>query len=444
MVKKIVMLCAAGVLLLLPAVYFASGADKPRLVNDDAGWCWFQDERAIFSGNKLIAGSVAAGPRDGARKGNVEVSSMDMDSGRVERFVLHDNLELDDHNAPALLSLPDGRILAVYTRHGKDRTIRYRTTMRAGDISEWTPERIFEFDASSHTVTYSNLFRLEAEGGRIYDFHRGRNYNPNVLISDDNGESWRYGGKLVGGPGRPYVRYASDGKDTVHFVCTEQHPRDFDNSIYHGYVRGGKVYDSFGKEVGALDGRPAEHSGLTRIFRGNANNVAWPSDFESADDGRLFVVYSVQKNGAGLPQGMGGMDHRYRYAWFDGEKWRDHEVARAGSRIYSGEDDYTGLICLHPQKLNTVYFSTNADPVSGRPLISGKDGKRHYEIFKGVTENGGETWRFTHVTSDSTEDQIRPNVPRGGSPGSALMWLRGRMKTYSDYDLQMVMMRPAP
>ena len=81
------------------AIAFSSGPEI-RVINDDAGWCWFEDERAIFQDGKLIAGSVAAGPGDESRKGNIEVSSMDLETGEVEQFVLHGNLESDDHDSP--------------------------------------------------------------------------------------------------------------------------------------------------------------------------------------------------------------------------------------------------------------------------------------------------------------------------------------------------------
>ncbi|HOO56975.1 MAG TPA: BNR-4 repeat-containing protein [bacterium] len=438
---------AMGLLLLMimfSACGIAAERGVPVVLNDDAGWCWFQEERAVFAGGKLVAGSVAAGTKDAARKGNIEVSSFSPGDGEVERFVLHEGLELDDHDVPAFLELPDGRLLAVYSKHNIDRAIRYRVTERPGDISAWSAEKVFDRGIFSHAVTYSNLFRLEGENGRIYDFYRGDDFDPNVLISDDNGKKWRDAGRLIGGPGRPYVKYASDNRGEVHFICTDQHPRDFDNSIYHGCLRAGKIYDSFGNEVGRPGREPAEHSKLTVVFRGDKDNVAWPADFEYAADGRLYAVYSVQKDGAGMPKGFGGMDHRYRYAWFDGEAWHDNKVAYAGSKLYSGEDDYTGLICIHPGAVNTVYFSTNADPRTGAPLISRTDGHRHYEIFKGVTPDGGKTWEFTAVTSDSTLDQIRPNVPKGGPEGSALIWLRGRLKSYRDYDLEMVALIPAP
>lgn len=434
---------SAGLLLVLPA-FISKASPVPRVLNDDAGWCWFQDERAIFHDNKLIAGSVAGGVHDRSRRGNIEVSAMDVETGHVDLFVLHPRLERDDHDAPALLALPDGRILAVYSRHGMDRKARYRITTRPGDITEWTPERSYKIKLSRHGVTYSNLYRLESSGGIIYNFYRGEHYNPNALVSDNNGESWQYGGRLVEGPGRPYVRYASNNRDTIHFVCTEAHPLNFDNSLYHGYIKAGNVYDSYANQIGRFGAGPVTHDRLTRFFQGDKDNVAWPSDVDLDGEGRLYVVYSVQKDGAGRAITKAGFDHRYGYAWFDGEGWHDHELAYAGSRLYPGQDDYTGLICLHPQALNTVYFSADVDPITGTPLISKADGQRHYEIFKGVTDDGGKSWTIDAVTHNSTEDQIRPHVPLGGPPGSALIWLRGHMTSYKNYDLEMVVLMPAP
>lgn len=421
-----------------------SSAGELLQINDDGGWCWFQDERALFLDHQLIVGSVAAGSHDRSRRGNLEVSALDLDTGRVVRSVLHAHLQRDDHAAPALLARPDGRILAVYSKHGADLEIRYRITSRPGDITEWEEERSYRILPTATGVTYSNVYRLAGEGGRIYDFYRGPGFDPNVLVSDDEGRSWQDAGRLLAGPGRPYLRYASNHRDAVHFVCTEQHPRDFDNSLYHGVLRQGVIYNSFGEEAGRLGSRPAVFEGLTRIFKGDADNVAWPADVGLDEQGKLSVVYSVQKDGASKPPGQGGLDLRYRYAWFDGTQWRDHQVAFAGSRLYAGEDDYSGLICLLPRSLDTVYFSANVDPATGEPLLSKTDGQRHYELFKGVTADRGETWTITALTQNSTQDQLRPKAIGGGPSGSALIWLRGKMTTFTDYDLDLAALIPAP
>ena len=54
------------------------------------------------------------------------------------------------------------------------------------------------------------------------------------------------------GAGRPYARYCSNGVDAIHVVVTEDHPRNYDNSIYHGYFRDHRIHRSNGSVVGSV------------------------------------------------------------------------------------------------------------------------------------------------------------------------------------------------
>lgn len=53
------------------------------------------------------------------------------------------------------------------------------------------------------------------------------------LVAEDNGETWQYGGHLfIGRNGySPYTKYITNGRDTIHFVCTEDHPRNYDECL---------------------------------------------------------------------------------------------------------------------------------------------------------------------------------------------------------------------
>src|SRR5205823_12282359 len=91
-------------------------------LNDNGAWSWFMDERVIVDRGKLIVGSVRAvgnfrSGGDDPDWGNVEVSALDLASGATGRVVLHRHFEQDDHDNPAFLRLPDGRYLAVYSKH---------------------------------------------------------------------------------------------------------------------------------------------------------------------------------------------------------------------------------------------------------------------------------------------------------------------------------------
>jgi hypothetical protein len=436
----------------LPAPVPGASPRVPVVLNDDGGWCWFQDERALVTGGRLVFGSVAAGRSDPARRGQVEATTVDLGTGAATRFTLSATPvekpgRYDDHDTPAFVVRADGRLVAVWAGHGFDNRILSRLSLRPGDATAWGEERTFVPSPSS-SVTYSNLYRLAGERGRIYDFYRGldNRFKPSVAWSDDEGETWKKGGVVIDVPAafrhRPYVKYASDGKDTIHLAYTEGHPRNFDNSLYHALYRQGTLHRSDGSAIRSLAEGLRDPVEGTRIFAGDARNVAWVTDLELDAQGRPFVAYSVQKDSAGLPPREGGMDHRYRLARWTGAGWDDREIAFAGTRLYAGEDDYTGGIALVPGDPTRLFIATDADPKTGAPLVSAADGKRHWEVFRGVTTDGGATWRWQPLTKDSTADNLRPIVPRTDGREEVVLWLRGRYHSYTDYDLEVVGLLP--
>lgn len=416
---------------------------EPVSLGADAGYCWFEDRRALFVGERLLVGTVASGWADATRRGDIEAIVYDFDQQKVTSSELHDRLELDDHDSPAFLVRPDGRVLTLYAKHGTENHFYYRISTDAS-LAAWGAEQTFA-PTSATRLTYSNLFLLPAESGRIYDFYRGLDdsYKPSFAYSDDAGQTWKSGNIVINVPStqkhRPYVRYASNGTDTVHLLYTEAHPRDFDNSLYHVYYKAGQLYASSGTSLRALSEGLSSPDQGTRIFEGSADEVAWGVDIVVDDQQRPVAVYSVQMGSAGLPAGQGGDDIRYRYARWDGSAWRDQALAYAGSRLYSGEDDYSGLVAIDPEDPSVVFISTNANPSTGAPLISASDGARHYEIFRGTTANDGNSWQWSAVTRDSKVDNLRPIVPSASTGGRrALLWLRGKYASYTSYQQELV------
>jgi hypothetical protein len=367
----------------------------------------------------------------------------DLASGAIQRSVLHERLQLDDHASPAFVGRRDGRLRAMYSKHGGENRIYFRVSERPGDATQWREEQVFTPSTTSR-VTYSNLFCLTSENsgdGRLYNFFRGYDdsFKPSWMSSDDDGETWTARGLWIDFPAaakhRPYVKYASNGRDTIHFAFTEGHPRDFDNSVYHAFYRDGAFHRSDGSRIKAVADGPITPAEATRIFAGDPNNVAWVSDLHLDSGGRPVLVYSVQKNAAGLGPAHpeAGQDHRYRWAAWDGKRWHDHEIAFAGSRLYPGEDDYTGNACLDPRDPSVVYASSNVDIHTGASHASGR-----YEIHRGVTSDWGKTWSWTAVTEDSQSDNLRPIVPSGDYTGEVVLWLRGEYRSFTDYDLEVV------
>jgi len=413
---------------------------EPFVINDDGGWCWFQDERVLVHGDLLWVVSVASGHTETARTGNVEVATRELASGRTRRFVLHPNLQYNDHATPALLPLADGRVLAIYSGHNHER-MYHRTTVRPFDGTEWTAPVAFQPTPEAR-VTYANLVRLSSEGGRIYNFFRGFDpqWKPSWMTSEDDGRTWTSRGLWIDQPGpdrhRPYVKYIGNGRDEIHFVFTEGHPRNFDNSLYHAVYRAGAYHRSDGTAVHPVDAGPITPERATRIFAGSPRGIAWPSDLHLDAEGRPVAAYSVQVSAGRLPHSHPdwGQDLRYRYARWDGQRWADFEIARAGTRLYPGEDDYSGLIALDPQDVSTVFIAANVDPVTGAPLAH-----RRYQLFRGHTPDEGKTWTWTQLTNTPDRDNLRPVVAMWpDSDRLALVWMRGHYRTYTNYDLEMV------
>ncbi|MBL8212267.1 MAG: BNR-4 repeat-containing protein [Bryobacterales bacterium] len=431
--KTLLFLIVCGTLL-------QAGAPVPQVLVDDGGWCWFEDERVVLHDGKLIIGTVAAGTKDPRRKGNIEVTVVDRKTGAAKTVVLHAPAEAerrrwhDDHNSPAFWVRPDGRVLATYSLHGVDEKKYYRIS-EPGDATKWGPEQIFVPSPTSR-VTYTNLHYLSAEK-RLYDFFRGvhNSYKPSYLWSEDFGDTWKTGGVVIQVPTefrhRPYVKYASNGVDTVHLAYTEGHPRNYDNSIYHIAYKGGDLRRSDGSVIAPLTQGLTRPEDGTLVYKGDKNNVAWISDLHIDKAGRPFLVFSVQKDSAGLPDGKAGEDHRYHYARWTGQKWQQHEIAYAGSKLYPGEDDYTGNIAVDPQDPNTVVISTNADPDTGKRMP-------HRELYQGVTKDGEARFTWTALTKDSAQDNIRPIIPIRKGGARTILWLRGVMRTYTNYDFEVV------
>ena len=206
---------------------------------------------------KMLIGSVAnkAGIGGADRNGNIELTTYDLANGKSQLTTFHEHLQADDHDTPAFLIRPDGRYLAMYTKHTTDQLKpvgEFRTAPH--DTSNWEEEKTFDWtqppaSIGANTSTYSNIFYLPTEK-RTYDFVRSVNKDPSCLVSTDDGSTWSFGGKLLTdtnvGYVDGYVKYASNGKDRIDFITTEHHPRDFNNSIYHGYVKDGKIHRSDG------------------------------------------------------------------------------------------------------------------------------------------------------------------------------------------------------
>ena len=415
---------------LLGFAAFAAFAADPVVLNRDGAWCWFQDERVLVDGHQLYVTSISS-------KGDVQVNTWDLKTGAVRVFTLIDKFQIDDHNVPALLLRADGHLMAFWTTHGGvsgQQKMYVRVTAKPHDTSAWEPIQTFDF-GSPHGFSYANPFQLSAENGRIYFFWRAIDFNPTWSRSDDNGLTWRTAANHIyfQKGDRPYVKYASNGRDTIHFAYTDGHPDRpmFNNSLYHAYLRNGTLHRSDGTAIRKLEDGPVQVAEGTRIYDGRLSlkGEAWVWDLHLDPQGNPVVAYTSHIHSG---------DIRYRYARWNGRAWEDGEIAHAGRRLYQSQEYYAGGIALDPDDLNTVYLSANVHPVSGEPTASG-----HFEIWKGTRAEG--KWSFVSLTPGTTVDNLRPIVPAGHPAKNAanafVLWYRGEYRSYTDWSTEVVALR---
>ncbi len=419
---------------------------KPVTVfNDDGAWTWYSDERAVVDpvNRKIIVGSDANG---GNRNGNVDAVIYDVDTGMSSPVHALGDLDPDDHNTAAFLVKPGGGYLAFWAGHNQNCNSYFSNY----DNGSWAPSQTFDwaprgcpwtFNGNQRSVTYNNLWAMTAEGPEtIYNFVRSIDTSPNFLISNDNGATWNYGGRLTSTPGAGYVagyyKYWGNNVDRIDFFATEAHPRDQDNNLFHGYVKGGKSYDSMDNVVDddITDGNAPDIPEFTTVFSTGSNlgdvtlNHMWNADLMSYDGGTVAAIFT----GRNAAQSDIRADHRFGYARFDGASWKNTYLGHTGPNLYYDEEDYTGLGALHPNDPRVIFISTTIDPRDDSTDLG------HHEIFMGTTCDEGATFSWVPVTQGSNVDNVRPIVPLWDEHNMVLLWFRGTYDTAQQYDEEVV------
>lgn len=426
-------------------------ARPPIQIAPDGTWTWFNDERAIWHLGKLYCGYVRS-------DGYVGISQYDPTTGETNHTRLSSFSNINDHNNPSITVLPDGRLLVVYAIHIGSNSYYSRTSLATepSSISDWSAETVRD---TGSRVTYANTYRLSEESDRIFLFNRHINFNPAVSISDNDGNTFSNPARLIAtgsGSTRPYVRYVSDHAKRIDILYTDGHPRDVNNSLYHIYYEAGVFRRTDGTLLKSLANLPINHDlgeRGTLIYTystatwGAENGPddwipsgrAWNWDIHYGRDGHPVAAFQVQLDNV---TGTGWNHDRiyYYYARWTGTTWQRRFIAHAGRGLYSSEDDYGGGMAIDPDNPNVIYISTNAsapfalNDIYNVPL----NRNERYEIWRGVTTDGGETFSWTPVTENSTADNLRPIVPENHGFSRNVVWFRGAYNSYISFNTEVV------
>ena len=410
-------------------------------LTSDGGWCWFSDPRAIFHNGTLYFGCVRS-------DGRSVLNEFNLQTGTMTNLWISSLTEFDDHDACGLQVRQDNTLLALWSRHGGDTFFSYRQSTSTNPVTpaDWGAE---QQTATVSGETYCNPHQLSAEGGKIYSFSRDLNYNPTVFTSSDNGNTWSAPTLMIKtgtGSTRPYVKYCSNYSNRIDVLYTDAHPDAQVTSLYEMYYQGGAFYKTDGTFITNFSTLPILHDSGQRgsvVYQYNtaassdpnqwiANARAWCWELAYQTNAAPVCVFQTKVDAV---TGSTWADARiyYYYARWTGTNWQKRFIAQAGRPLYNGQPDYGGGIGLDPQNVNTIYISSDAaNPFDLSTTTSVPLGS-HYEIYKGVTTDGGLTFTWKAITTNSTSDNCRPYVPRrfGGEP--CVLWWRGTYNSYTSF-----------
>jgi rhamnogalacturonyl hydrolase YesR len=413
------------------------GGEYRRLTHDGA-WCWFSDPRAVYHAGKherTYAGWVN-------RQGDIVVGALDHMTGTIQSVILHRKFEQDDHAAPSLVVLPDGRIRAFYSRHSDD-VMRTRITTRPEDIAGWEPERALDINSAAEQkagqpdrVCYSNPRLLP--NGKLVLFWRGTNYKPCLAFSDDGGATFEAGRVMIAAPGaggnnRPYLKVSEVVESVIHLAFTTGHPRvERRNSIYYCSFDGRAFRRADNTVIGTLDDLPLDPAECDVVHDGPATGVrAWIWDIAADAQGNPTLVY------ARLPQES---RHVYHHAQWHGSAWKTRPIIDAGAWFphtpegrMEREPHYSGGVVLDHEDPDIVYLA--------RPRLG------VFEIERWKLMPAGDAWQHTAITRDSRSDNVRPVAIRNAPPaGPHVLWMLNdrNYEAYTRFGCSLRMDRPEP
>ncbi|GAA5158690.1 hypothetical protein GCM10011366_29160 [Ornithinimicrobium tianjinense] len=345
--------------------------------------------------------------------GSVTLTRFAHSSGTVTRTTLQSGMNDDDHNAPALMELPDGRIMAMWSGHGRH-PLRYRITSSKDSLTRMsgaTPLRGSGLESTG--ASYAHLLRQDGHPRPYIALTRRSSDDMWVMTRSADLVTWTPAVQLLArvheqDQHHPYLKFAIHA-DAIHVLATDRHPFRGSTSLYHFVLRGERVERTDGSLIMTLPeleaGRPVTVSEATLVYDG------------SSADGRPRV-YDIMVGADGIPR-IGvttSASSTFTFKWGipkeQGTGWKLRTLARQSGTLPAGMSLDSG------------------DPT--RVLLARMLDKPGLVEYR--TPDEGDTWTARVVTKMS--GLRTPTTPYGsGGPMSAL-WMGGRYDRYDDYDTQ--------
>lgn len=374
------------------------GRSRTASVVADSAWSWYMDPRVLTTDRATYFSSVHS-------SGDVQVTSVDRGTARLRHAVIQPDFEADDHNAPSLTELEDGRIVAFWNAHGLV-PAHYRVTLRPGDVTTFGPAlELTGSGLEDEGTTYTAIIQLPGADKPYHLFTRRASDDAWVMTTSDDMLTWTPAVRLfdhVDPTSHPYAKFVGTGWGTVHMAFSDTTASaEQRSSLHHVSLSDGIFRRSDGTTIRSLDEvagakgeqpRPIEPREATRIHVGRgADGRARPYDI-AVDGGEPVVAFTTGNRSTGS----------WTYRWMrarDGE-WTGSTLLRSGT-------DPAGIALDH------------GDP---RRVVLVDEG----EVAEYRTSDDGASWRRRAVSGDGPNRT--PVVPRPDDDGSgpvSAAWLSG-------------------
>ncbi len=423
------LLTLAAALSLTTAVNAAETFSGYELANEGA-WCWFADPRAMHNpdANASYVGYIDV-------HGNIKATQYDFANNSRSEVLVRSYFQPDDHDNPTFLTLPDGRILIIYSRHTDERAFYYRISKRPGDISDLGDEKKI---TTSANTTYPSPFILSDDPEHFYLCWRGIGWHPTIArftLPDANDEVTADWGpfQMVQSTGaRPYAKYYSNGKDKLYMTYTTGHPDNeqpnwvYFNAININATKGADGKVSVNPTLEDVNGTKLSTiaDGKFAVNKQASYKTSYPATVVSAPSNTRDWVWQLVNDSQGRPTiamvriDGGKTKHEYYLAkWVQGQ-WRLSYLADGGGRFHSSNTEYcySGGMAIDPQDASVVYLSIPTEGSHGKV----------YEIWKYTLNDDGSVASKEQVTENSVKNNVRPYIlPASQGSPLRLAWMNG-------------------
>ena len=344
----------------------------------------------------------------------------------------------DEHNAPSICILENGRIVIAYTAHAMTHTLKYRVTQNPYDLDSFGPERVLQYQSS---VTYAQLFE-NTKRHELWLFTRVNRVTWEFRRSPDEGESWT----------EPFTFLVSDAGGLFYFDVRRQLLPDDDGCpkeqwffALYGHPLGSKdhtiragIFDDDG-ELRHLSG---EKAGLNLLdSEGLIDLAGLDNTVYASPEGttvRLLEVAPTLPYRVGLATFIPDRPETITYymaSWRDGAFRLSAPICKGGEflslpRVRDGSQSYVGgMACYYG--VGACGIRPNppfADIGIDRVFIARFDGKdRLLESY--VSPDLGESYALEQVIRRlNTPDNRkiwRPTVPIYAQDNMPVYWHEG-------------------